>query len=1056
MRKILHNDWIKKSLLGLALIGVVPACRGLADLPQPPELSVPACQAAPAIDGVLDDVCWSNAARIERMQVYGKDETTDAALFELARDDQWLYIAAQIRHPRPELIKPRIFQHDAGVTQDDSIEIFIDPGTDGRLYYHYMLNAANVRAEQQKTRNASGDYAADRNWDIPWRSAVRTTDRGWQTEIALPLSVLAAHGGLDKIRANFCGTICVPVIDPQGVEVYQDCLLFTWSPLFQQFHEPFRFGFLRGLEQIKPKTPFLAALHGAAAGSYIQTNTGHGYEISAELRVLTPVERMLEIRATDRPLGGAPEQVSQRLRARGASVQEIKIFMPAATLASRTAKLELLDVAAGEILQTVHVAGTERLTLLAGVFTDRSYYTDEAAARIRAAVALPPDVMAGMSAAVRDASGKKILGRSAGMSASPVVAVSLADIPAGAHQWEFVLLDASGKTVIRREFECVKRAPRPGREWKIDRFNLVALNNGRPFFPIGVVFSGTNEKHFAEVAAAGMNSVLRWNSFQNPTNAADFHKQAARHGLLVVEPADRYAGINLISQKASPDFPALVDKNMDRMLLGAENIKHLPSLMAYFHFDEPGWDHQIEPGRKLYRAVNALDGYHPWVVLYSSHIPPGDQWLDWSDIVGTDPYWIPNGEQPKTGVRGTVNWMSKITSWTRRRGDALGHPTWIVPVGELWSGMRRRVLLPEEQLCQSYLAVIHGAKALFYFAYPYKHMLSMTAMRQLGDEFRQIGPLAVTPEIPQTIAYQPGRYDPDADQYPAVQVSLRRGADGIYVLLAANASPCPVAVRFAVAGLPAGQVVTRWFGPETYPVQDGMFGEKLPAYAVRAYVLDCPDLTVPAAVKVVSQAFAGESDQRYALPAQPDAGRPGKRNLARNPSFEEATLPDWPDYYMALYDQFGRTDTGLLGAGTGMFAVDTNLAWHGSASFRVQAQQGSWRRWLSWWSGFGFTLVPRVEKPALYVFSVYMKAERDGVVARLCGFDDVNQLDAPEAKDFPEFQLTREWRRYSHAGMITPMISPYHVFGLRVLGEGAVWVDAIQVEPGAEPTEFEP
>ncbi len=1046
---------IMRMWAGMLLYGILNASGAPAELPPLPEISISACEMPPKLDGVLDDACWKTAAMVEKLNVYRKDETTDAVAFKLAFDNQWLYIAAQIRHPMPERIKPKVLEQDGGVTQDDSLEIFIDPGTDGRLYYHYMLNAANVRAEQQKTRNASGDYAGDRNWDIPWRSAVRITEQGWQAEIALPLSVLAAHGRLDKLRINLCGAICIPVIDPQGVEVYQDRLFFTWSPLFRQFHEPFRFGCLRGLEEIIPRTPFLAALHAAAAGSYMQTNGRYGYALSAELRVLTPNERDLEIRAADLPLGGEPSRLSERLSVKGPSVRAVRLFLPVARLSSRTARLELADAATGEVLQVVHVTRTEHLTLLSGVFADRSYYTDESAARIRAAVALPPEAMAGMTAAVRDTSGR-ILGRAASMSACPTVTVSLTDIPAGAHAWEFVLLDASGKTVIRREFECVKRAHRPGREWKLDRFDLVLLNNGRPFFPIGVVFSGTNEKHFAEVAAAGMNSVLRWNSSQNPTNAADFHEQAARHGLLVVEPVDRYAGANLIGQKASPDFPALVDKNMDRMLLGVENVKNLPSLMAYFHFDEPGWEHQIEPGRKLYRAVNALDGYHPWVVLYSSHIPPGEKWLDWSDIVGTDPYWIPNGEQPKTGVRGTVNWMSKITTWTRRRGDALGHPTWIVPVGELWSGMRRRVLLPEEQLCQSYLAVIHGAKALFYFAYPYKHALSMGAMRQLGDEFRQIGPLAVTPEIPQTIAYQPGRYDPDADQYPAVQVSLRRGADGTYVLLAANASPGPVAVRFGIAGLPDGQVVTRWFGPEKYPVQDGMFGEKLPAYAVRAYVVDAPDLPIPAAVKVDMQPFPAETDPRYAAPAQPDAGRPGKRNLVRNPSFEEATLPDWPDYYMALYDQFGRTDTGPLGAGTGMFAVDTNNAWHGSASFRVQAQQGSWRRWLSWWSGFGFTLVPRVEKPTPYVFSVYMKAERDGMVVRLCGFDDAAQLDAPEAKDFPEFQLTREWRRYSHTGMLTPMISPYHVFGLRVLGEGAVWVDAIQIEPGAEPTDFEP
>ncbi len=1045
---------LQRAVILLAMTCALPGVMVGADLPPPPQITVPPAAAAPALDGVLDDACWRQAAVIERLNVYRKDEITEAACFKLACDNQWLYIAAQIRHPRPASINPKIRQRDGGVNQDDSIEIFVDPGTDGRLYYHYMLNAVNVRAEQQKTRNAAGDYDTDRQWDMPWRSAARVTDTGWQAEIALPLSVLAAHGRLDNLRFNFCGTIRIPVIDPQGVEVYQESLTFAWSQLFQTFHEPFRFGRVRGMENIQPATPFLAGLRNAAAGPYVETNGQYGYEIQAEIHAATPRAKALEVRVTDRPLGAAPARTVERLTVKGPAVLPMKIFVPAATLASRTAELELVDADGGEILQIEYVTDTGHLTLLSRVFPDRSFYTTEPEAVVRGAVALPAAALQGMRAAVRDADGKT-MGESARVAAAPEVRVKLAAVPAGRHAWDMVLLNKDGQTVISRGFELVKRAPRPGLEWKIARHAGVVLRDGQPFFPIGVVFSGTNEQDFADVAAAGMNSVLRWNAFQNPTNAAAFHQQAARHNLLVVDPLDRYATVNLIQKKSEPDFPELVEKNMERMLLGAENLKNLPTLMAYFHFDEPGWAHQIEPGRKLYCAVNELDGYHPWVILYSSHIPPGDEWLDWSDIVGTDPYWIPCGEQPRTGVRGTVNWMSKITTWTKRRGDAIGHPTWIVPVGELWSGMRKRILLPEEQLCQSYLAVIHGAKALFYFVYPYRHRLSMDALRQLGAEFKEIGPIAVTPDIPQTVDYAPGRYDPDTDQYPDVQVALRRRPAGGLVLLAANTRPYPVKTTFTITGL-AGEV-TRLFGAERYPVHGGAFAEALAPFATRAYLLDARELPEPAAVRVEMQADPGQAEPRFAALAEPDSGRLGKRNLARNPSFEEATLPDWPDYYIYLHDQFGRTDIGLLGAGTGMFAVDTNQAWHGSASFRLQAQTGTWQRWLSWWSGFSFSLAPRVEQPARFVFSAYLKADRDGVVARLTGFnDDITTLDAPEAREMPEFKLTTDWQRYTHTGVITPSISPYHLFGVRVLGEGKVWVDALQVEPGAEPTDFEP
>jgi len=193
-----------------------------ADLPPPPELTAPFCVAPPILDGRLDDQCWQTAAVVDRVFAYPGNQPAEGVRFKLAWDRQWLYIAALITHPRPQGIHAKIRERDGSVHQDDSIEIFLDPGTEGRLYYHYVLNAANVRAEQQKTRNAGGDYDADRQWDIPWRSAVCVTDAGWQAEVALPLSVLAAHGSLDKLRLNLCANLVVPVIDPMGQLAHYD------------------------------------------------------------------------------------------------------------------------------------------------------------------------------------------------------------------------------------------------------------------------------------------------------------------------------------------------------------------------------------------------------------------------------------------------------------------------------------------------------------------------------------------------------------------------------------------------------------------------------------------------------------------------------------------------------------------------------------------------------------------------------------------------------------------------------------------------------------------
>ena len=87
-----------------------------------------------------------------------------------------------------------------------------------------------------------------------------------------------------------------------------------------------------------------------------------------------------------------------------------------------------------------------------------------------------------------------------------------------------------------------------------------------------------------------------------------------------------------------------------------------------------------------------------------------------SHCLGTDPYWIPGA----SGYRGNVNYVSKITYLTKKRADQRRQVTWSVPMAEYWSGIRKRAIMPKEQFAQTYLAVIHGAKAISFFRWPFK------------------------------------------------------------------------------------------------------------------------------------------------------------------------------------------------------------------------------------------------------------------------------------------------------------------------------------------------
>ena len=239
-----------------------------------PEIRLTAVEKPPVVDGKLTDECWKTAAVIDRLFLYADPEggTSDRTKVYAVFDRAWLYLAFDCAHPHPERIETVITQHDGPVHRDESVEIFLDPGTEGALYFHFILNAANVRAEQRVTRSAG----ADRGWNQPWRSATARTSRGWQAELAIPLYVLAAHGNLSSLRMNVFRNAQIPQVDQQGVQVGTVRASGGWSAVQRSYHEPDRFGKVLGISG-PLKVPFVAGLEEAAVGGYAVEGGRYAY-----------------------------------------------------------------------------------------------------------------------------------------------------------------------------------------------------------------------------------------------------------------------------------------------------------------------------------------------------------------------------------------------------------------------------------------------------------------------------------------------------------------------------------------------------------------------------------------------------------------------------------------------------------------------------------------------------------------------------------------------------------------------------------------------------------
>lgn len=1053
------------SVLGLAG-GLGPVGAEQASLPQ---MTIPRCSKPPLIDGDLSDAAWREAFPIGRFHYLPHNgKVTTAHRAYVMRDREWLYVAFDLAHPASDREPPRFFKHDDYVQREDCVKVSFEPGTEGQMYYHFKLNRINVRQERRLSVEKGSEV---HNWNIPWRSDTKESEDGWSAEIALPFCLLVPYGDLQKARLNLVATFFAAIRDPSGVQMGRKRRDISWSPLIGSFHEPRRFGFVRELVNAELRAPFLPHVTQASIGRYTLQSGKYCYDVVAELRSLSGRDGKVRLTVTDRPATGKETKMARQIAVRADSRRTVRIPVPVSSLVKRTAVLEMSDADTGEFWQRIILDETGELDLFS-TYIGRTYYTSEEHAVVRCRIGLPAEGLGQVMLVAKDRGGKVVVRES---HVSPVThfRIPITGLTLGVHELTVELRQKAGAPITSQSVTLTKLPPKPGHEWKVDKINKVVLRNGEPFFPVGMIMGGIrpeDEASFKRVAEAGFNSVFHWYSRAEPEEADAYHRVTAKYDLAVVGRPPAYAVHNEVpaykeflsgkaleaAQKAVANrwislcglkgklcggpilrtlsrsaknrvFEEFFNANLARMERSVGNAVRHSNLMAHNMFDEPQlsiFDQHLT-GRRLYRMVHEVDGYRPAVLLYSSHVPPGDEATDWGDVLVTDPYWIPAGYKD----RGTPNYVSKITYLTKKRADADLKATWIVPMAERWSAVHKRYILPAEQFCQTYLALIHGAKGIFYFVYPVQHRAVWDALTAVVGQMRVMAPSLVALDVPQEVHYRPGTFDPDKNQFPDVQASLRRRPDGVFLLLAANSQPYTVEAVYAVSCLPKAGTVTRLFASDRYAVKGSVFSDRLEPFGTRAYVLgEAGGAATPVQIDVTMKRGPDASE-----PVEveiPRSGRLGKKNVLQNPGFESFTLPQMPDYYKI----WKRADTPLVGEKGSPNGLDATCPYEGKHCFRVNR-------------GFHFFISPQHEQPTQYVFSLYLRSDRD---------DTQLELRSGHLKR-KVVTLTREWKRYHTTATIPPACDVHNtIFVIKKAGEGLIWADALQFEQGETPTGYEP
>ncbi len=1087
--------------LGLAC-QCCPAAGAPADTPVLPEIAVPVCPAPPFLDGALTDSCWQTATVISNLLILQKPDETAAHKVCLARDKEWLYVAVSAVHPAPQHIKRSVYEQDGSVQTDDAIEMFIDPGSAGNFYLHYCLNAANIKSDQLILNSGERDRQAR----MPWRSAVRQTETGWNAELAFPFQVMVRETRYhrqanmkmcdwSRARLNVCVNTVKPVFDAYGARMAEERQFAAWAPLAAGYHEPERFGWLKGLGAEQSARPGVATsaplfwpwLENVRVGRYELRDGQPFYTLTAEIKNTAYGGGRVDVAALDQPAAGAAVEVLGHAALTPNQQQDLALMVPIQTPGRRTALVRLNDAIHGGTYETRLLS--EQIMAAAEPFAawlDRSYYTDEKNAGMVCRFRLPPSALAGQSAAVKDQTGQ-ILAQSGKLAPECIIPVPLHGLAYGEHNLAIAWSDAGGNILAEQSFQLRKLPPNPGCEIKIDRAHGTALKDGRPILPFGLLQSGLtsqDDAYFKRMAEAGFNTVVWWGRDWriDPREYGAWLETARRHGLMVVDactainptpPSMRALrqsrGLKIFEHQkpfSEAEEVEIALQDFDRILPDLKKTwaiaARAPNLIGYYNVDEPNLGNQqanLQILERFYREIKMADPYRPCVNLFACHIPPGGQWTRWGDIFGYDPYIYPGWGRFDYGQ---PNFVAREVLELKHRIDSVHKGVWLVPIAFQMNPERTpRGLTAAEQHCQTYLALIHGARGLLYFSGNNCYaQAAWDALSGLAQQMKILGPAITAPAVPQRLEYQPNALDADKSVFPEVQAALFRHPDGRYVLLAANSRDYPVTAAFTVSGLQAPgwparllgrQAVENLFGSRPPAVNDNAFADEFESYGTRAYALEISESQAANPMFQITVRSAGHPEAAVLPGIFPVAEIRKRKNVIPNPSFAIQTVPGAPDYIRPnMY-----LDWPLAGAPGGGWGLDSDNPYHGGQSLRlVHRVKGGEPPDVNHRITAGVFYPPLMKESATYTFSLYARAARDG--------DELSVHIGSMTPQSPggRWKLTREWKRYAFTGTLSHQGAPGAMGGSRGFflytwdKDAVIWIDALQMEEGAAPTAF--
>ncbi len=150
------------------------------------------------LDGRLDEASWRSATPLKEFyEIYPSNtgQPPVATTLSFLYDERNIYVAVRALDPQPAAIRAPIVRRDQVLSDQDYVEVFLDPLNTRRSAFFFRVSARGIVTDgQYDDQSRLRDYSPDFDFD----AATTIDEEGWTAEIKVPLSSLRYQAGVEN------------------------------------------------------------------------------------------------------------------------------------------------------------------------------------------------------------------------------------------------------------------------------------------------------------------------------------------------------------------------------------------------------------------------------------------------------------------------------------------------------------------------------------------------------------------------------------------------------------------------------------------------------------------------------------------------------------------------------------------------------------------------------------------------------------------------------------------------------------------------------------------